>query len=308
MTPLNLTARFWRASIAIAILIGITACGEGETNLLNPGTTREIGAPPDTISGVLLSADRSYRPRIATGSLVALTIADQDQLTSQAYLRFDSDDLPDTNGVAIGNLGLRFLRGSGGALRLRASEIASDAPVWTEDDLPLDPLPVEEPFFVSDRSFAPAEGETLIVTDAVRIPASILKRWKTDPESNRGIALALEPTRTGLLRILSKEAVIDTAGNAVNPQLEILRNDGAPVLLAPVEDAYRLVDDSPPAAGNAAALLIEQSVPHEALFRFDLASTPLEKGAPSIARRSCCGPSPDRSPQATASWSGSIAT
>lgn len=254
----------------LLLLAGGIACGEGDTDLLNPGSVRDHGAAPDTIEGVSATADRSYRPRIQTGAFRALTIADENGLVSNAYLRFDSDDLPDTASILLGEIGLRFIRGSGGPFRIQAHEIAAGAPDWSEEDLPIGLLPLEPAFFATDGTIAPAEGETLTVAEAVRIPASILKRWKSDPTSNRGLALSLVPDRPGVLRALSKEADEDTS--TADPSLEVLRTDAVSVILGPSDDAYRLVDASAPATGGEPTLFMGQAVPHELLLRFDLPS------------------------------------
>ena len=260
----------------LLLLAGGIACGEGETDLLNPGSDRDQGALPDTIEGIAASADRSFRPRLQTGAFRALTIADENGLVSHAYLRFDSDALPDTAGILLGELGLRLVRASGGPFRIQAHEIAASAPAWTEEELPVEPLPLDPPFFATDGTIAPAEGETLIVAEAVRIPAEILKRWKIDPASNRGLALTLVSDRPGVLRALSKEADDDTT--TADPSLEILREDAVSVVIAPSDDAYRLVDSNPPATGAEPALQIGQTVPHETLLRFDLPAEVIERG------------------------------
>jgi len=253
------------------------ACGEGETDLLNPGSDRNLGAVPDTIEGIAPSADRSYRPRLQTGALRALTIADEEGVVSHAYFRFDSNALPDTAGILLGRLGLRLIRVSGGPFRIQAHEIAASAPAWSEEELPLEPLPLDPPFFATDGTIAPAEGETLTVADAVRIPAEILKRWKSDPANNRGLAISLVSDRPGILRALSKEADDDTT--TADPGLEILRQDAVIVVIAPRDDAYRLVDSNPPATGAEPELRLGQAVPHEALLRFDLPAEVTERGA-----------------------------
>jgi hypothetical protein len=261
--PLGLTG--------LLLILSLVACSEGQTDLVNPGTNRDgLGALPDTVSGIAVTADRSYRPRLASGSSSSLVLVREGTVTSTVYLRFDLTGIADTLLVTGGQLGLRFQGGDGGPVVVEALRVAPSAPDWNEDDVQSLDLPLEEPPFFTTSGISPPADTTVLVPDVIDFGPALLRDWIAHPETNRGMALRIQAgSAEGSLEIASKEAVIDTTGGAANPPLEVFRAGLVSVILAPTDDAYVLMDSSPAEAGTDSTFLLEERVPYRGLVGFD---------------------------------------
>lgn len=271
----------WVAGLLLALVLG---CGEGESELFDPGSSRDLDAPLDTLDHLPLSLDRSYRARGESGDRSVLLLAREGDLVSTVYLRYSLADLPDTASIVEGRLSFRVNGGSADPVRMQLFEVAPEAPDWAEGDLPLDPLPLVEPFL--DLQTTPVQGSPgsdLDLSQILSVPAELLRRWKNDPASNRGLALRLGEESRGFLVVYSSEAVItdtDSSGTSVSiktPELVVQRTD-QDYTFEPDDDAYLVEDGGTPEDGAATTLLLEQLVPHRALLFPDLSGTGLRPG------------------------------
>ena len=277
---LRRTRATWFATL---LLVFLAACGEGESEFFDPGSTRDLDAL-DSVDVVTLSADRTYRPRGETGARgVLMLVREGEDLGSTAYLRFGLEDLPDTASIVEGRLSFRVIGGSGDSVRVQLFEVAPEAADWREDDLPREPLPLVEPSLDTQaRATLGTPGMTPTIAPALSIPASLLRRWKSDPASNRGLAVRLGTQSSGFIVVYSSEAVVTDTGTdgtiqVKTPELVIQRTD-QDYTFEPDDDAYIVEDTAAPEAGDAPTLWVEQLVPHRALFLPDLSSTGLKAG------------------------------
>lgn len=259
-------------SLCLLLVVLLFACGEGESEFFDPGSTRDLDAPLDTLDHVVLLADRTYRERGETGSRSTLPIVRDGDLTTTAYLRFALDDLPDTSSIVEGRISFRVIGGSGDPVRLQLFEVDPAAPAWVESDLPLDGLPILEPFLDSQATpVVGTPGMDPAVTPGLSIPASLIRRWKNDPESNRGVAVRLGTGSTGFLVVSSSEAVVtdtDDDGTTISvktPELVVQRSD-QDYTFEPEDDAYIVQGGEMSEGADATTLWVEQLVPHRALF------------------------------------------
>ncbi len=278
------SSRYLVAPLLSIALLGATlfGCSEGESDVLNPRSPRGgIAAKPESTRVASTDQDRAFRPTIATGASPVLFLSDEGDVQSEVYLRFDLDALPDTAGVVNANLGLRFRRTDVSPVLISAYEVSSSEDDWDEGTLKRPLSKVETPFYSSTVPIAPGDGDSLFVTDAVKIPGSIIRSWKNDPDHNRGIALRIADTSIGqTIELLSKEAALaDTEGNAlVNPRLEVFRGeDRTSTLESPDEDAYILSDGSSAPAGDAVDFRVKGRPAERGLLHFPLPSV-LRKG------------------------------
>ncbi|MCA9755425.1 MAG: hypothetical protein KDA27_06465 [Candidatus Eisenbacteria bacterium] len=263
--------RFWVLALAASSLAYLAACGEGESEVFDPGSTRDLDAAPDTLDHAALDADRGYIERGETGARSVLPLMREGDLVSTVYLRFGLDDLPDTTSITDGKLSFRVVGGSGDLVRMQVFEVVGDAPDWREDDLPLEPLGLVEPFL--DSQTTPVQGSPGTETDlsqVLTIPATLIRQWKSDPESNRGIALKLGPQSEGFLVVYSSEAVVtdtNTDGSVISvktPELIVRRTD-QDYTFEPDDDAY-IVEGGTVDDPSSTTMLLEQLVPHRALL------------------------------------------
>lgn len=272
-----------RPAVLLWMAIGLAACSPGEAELVNPGTSRDdLGGLPDTTRIGAPIADRSFRPKIATGDSPVLLVSRDDATDGVVYLRFSSDALPDTAGVTAGWLGLRFRVVTGSApVILEAREVSPDAAAWTEEDLRSPGRDrIDPPFYRSPDPIDPGFGDTLFVEHAIEIPDTLLRRWKNDPEHNRGLALSLAAGTFGAIEILAKEAgITDDDGILLpNPRLEILHAEADTARISPIDDAYVLEDQRDPASGSDTTLYLSGRPAERLLLRFGLDGTHVRKG------------------------------
>lgn len=268
--------REWILVGAMALIVAtLSACSEGESDLLNPrGPRGGIATLPETTRVSTSDRDRSFRPRVATGGASVLFLSREGEVQSEAYFRFDLAALPDTSGVERANLGLRFRRTDSGPVVIEAFEVSPSAEDWDESTL-REALPRVEPaFFSSTLPIAPGAGDTLYVSNAVTIPGSLIRAWKLDPDHNRGLVVRIAEASAGRsIEVLSKEAALtDTAGYAlVNPRLEVLRGeDQTSAIESPDDDTYFLTDGRTAAAGDAVELRVSGRPAERGLLRFSL--------------------------------------
>lgn len=257
---------------ALIAAIAPLACSQGDNSVLNPGTNRTgLTALPDTIRIGEPSADRSARATVAAGGLADLLLARfPDSLETVVYLRFT--DLPDTAGLTGARLGLRVRGGAGTALQIEAYPVDPSAPAWTEGGIRWNNRPAlaSEPLDVVTGPIDAPGDTTILYRDAVRIPADLIRSWKRDPDTNRGIALLLRNGSAGSLSIRSREAILDSV-NIANPPLEFLEGSAVVSIKSPTADAFVYHDLRPVADGADTLLRITEEVPNRILLRFPLA-------------------------------------
>ncbi|MEZ4650343.1 MAG: DNRLRE domain-containing protein [Candidatus Eisenbacteria bacterium] len=279
--------RFWALLLALASLTYLIACGEGESEVFDPGSTRDLDAEPDTLDHVLLALDRTYIEKGETGARSLLPLVrlytGPDSLVSTVYLRFGLDDLPDTTGIIDGKLSFRVVGGSGDLVRMQLFEVSPDAPDWREDDFPIEPLDVVQPFLDSQTTAVQGSpGSTSDLSQVLTIPAALIRQWKSDPETNRGVALRLGLQSEGFLVVYSSEAVVTdtntdgTIESVKTPELVVRYQDETVYTFEPDDDAYHMVGAEPEEPSEE-TLLIEQLVPHRALLLPGMPDS-LEKG------------------------------
>ncbi len=265
----------WSVLLAgLCSLLALAGCSEGESDLLNPKSPRgDIAPPPETLLVATSDLDRSFRPRTPTGTSPVLFLSREGEIHSEIYLRFDLGDLADTSDVVNAEIGLRFRRTQVGPVLLEAFAVSADAEEWTEEALD-QPLPTGEVLPTTSAPIAPAAGDTLYVKDAVRLPGSLIRRWKLDSASNRGVVIRLADASVARsIEVMSKEASLaDTSGNLlVNPRLEIFRGeDRTSVLESAEDDAYVLTDGRTPSPGDATTFTTSSRPAERGLVRFAL--------------------------------------
>lgn len=273
--PLGLSALFF--GLACLALLGFlgAGCGLRESEVTNPESQRDpLPSSPETLIVAAPIADRTYRPEDATGTATNLKVLRTGESESIAYLRFGLSSIFDTTGLLDGDLDLHVQQGGVLPVRIAAYEVDPAAAEWTESDLrPPGRTLLPTPFFVGKNTLNPLPGDTLLVEGAVTIPSSLLRRWKNDPSSNRGIAIRLASnSEEGRLDILSSESVVlDTANAAMLTPKLILRRGGEldDASEEPTDDAYVFNDPTPVANGAESTLVVDAFPARRPLLRFE---------------------------------------
>jgi len=199
-----------------------------------------------------------------------LRIARSDTVEAIAYLQFGG--FPDTSAVTGARLGVRLYGVQGAGTSVSAYEVVSDT-AWAETGMLWETRPAiaEEPFYTFPGTF-PEREDSFLVEAVVEIPGAAIRRWVRDPESNKGMALALSRgSSDGLLEILSREAVLtDQIGVRIaNPPLSVMSGDSTLAMLSPIRDAYVYLDKRDPLPVDDPLLRIAEWLPTRALLKFD---------------------------------------
>lgn len=264
----------WLRRFAALLLIAssLWACGEGDNSVVNPEGSRANQSLPDSLFGVTLSEDRTYRPDLFSGASSILTVAQDMEVRSTGYLRFGLEPLPEADLVTRGEVTLRLADFRGGPFRLEAFEVAASAGDWEEAELRDEELELEmEPIATSDL-VDPAAGDSTVVFE---LPGELVRRWKAEPETNYGLGVRLHASSSpGVLRVHSEESSTD----ATDPQIEIFRAGAISVIDRPSDDGYVLVPLAEPESGHATTLRIQEEIPWRALLRFPIDEVGLEAG------------------------------
>lgn len=261
-----------RFALCVAGLFVLAGCGLGENTVVNPEGNRAPQVLPDTLRGLVPSADRTFRPILFTGTSAVLAVATDGQLRSTAYLRFVPDALPDTVAVASGELHLYITDHRGGPFRFELLELAASAGQWDEDTLSDEEFAVVEPALDASTLIDPADGDTTVVFD---VPGALIRSWKNRPETNNGVAVRMVAADgEGSIRFHSSES----AATGLRPSLEVLRAGEVSIFEIADEDGYVLIDESPAQDGEAVELLLQEESPWRALFRFDTDTFGLRPG------------------------------
>ncbi len=288
------TERWGRRWLTVAALVGATAgvlatgpgCSEGESDLFNPGSTRGLDAPLDTLDTVTIGEDRSYRSQGESGQRSSLLLLRQPEYSSVAYMLFDVDNVDEDRVITSVSLSVRLSGGTGDEVAVDAHEVDPSIPEWTENEIPLEgpPLLADPVARQTDTvGFNPDNPDSALVqlkTDILSFPVSLIERWLEEPETNRGIGLQLQSDNMGSIVLLSSEAVAvdDDAVVTITPELTIDYEGEGVLNLEPVQDGYLIFDNRAPEPGDAPTLLLDQEIASRALIRPDLSGLDLERG------------------------------
>ena len=267
-------ARALSAALGPLILgLVLAGCSPGENEILNPGTNRSgLSAPPETLVVGAPTADREMHAIINQGRTAVLRVARTDSVEAIAFLRFSV--LPDTSGVTRAWLGLRWRGGEGTNLHLSAHRVVGGVD-WTETGTTAPTPSFAESLAVEPLSSAAVtpRADSTLERRLLEIPMAVIKDWFEHPSDNLGIALRMtvsEPSASGTLDFLAREAVFPDSTGLSNPQLEFFQGDASAAIVAPTVDTWIYLDRRVPSTGTETTLRLSEWIPTRAVLQFPI--------------------------------------